>query len=421
MTTACSGDSLLLQANSGTGYTYQWRKNSVTIIGATSQTYYAKASGNYSVVVSDANCNSTSTNQILNFITQPAIPTITQSGSINLCSGGSITLSASSGYSSYNWSNGSNAQTTNVTQSGTYSVTVIDVQGCTNTGSYTVNAAIMQPTEICLVGIDSISNKNILVWDKPITTAIDSFIVFRETNVANQFGRIAAQGYSTFSTFIDNASAPQTQAYRYKLAIRDSCGVLSSLSNFHKTIHLSINVGVATSWNLIWNNYEGINPTTYNIYRGTSSNNLTLLTSLAASNTTLNSYTDLSAPSGLVYYQIELVNALPCSPSKSNNANFISSKSNIANTGNVGLNSLEVDASFKLYPNPAHSILNIEFGTKTLVQGSKLSITDMLGNEIPLNYLLSNNSNMSTINIQGFAKGIYFVKVGNQSKKLLIE
>jgi len=72
------------------------------------------------------------------------------------------------------------------------------------------------------VSIDSTTNKNLLVWDKPITTAIDSFIVYKETNVANVFSRIAAQSYSTFSSYLDNASNPQIQPYRYKLAIRDT-------------------------------------------------------------------------------------------------------------------------------------------------------------------------------------------------------
>ena len=47
----CSGDSLKLLANTGTGLTYQWTKNAVNIAGATKSSYTAKTAGNYRVVV----------------------------------------------------------------------------------------------------------------------------------------------------------------------------------------------------------------------------------------------------------------------------------------------------------------------------------------------------------------------------------
>ena len=123
-TATCPGDSLLLQASTGTNYTYMWRKNSVDISSATSVNYYAKNSGNYSVTISDGNCSVTSANQTINFYSVPTTPTIQATGSLNLCSGGIITLSTNSGYNSYNWSNNGNTQSINITQSGVYTVIV---------------------------------------------------------------------------------------------------------------------------------------------------------------------------------------------------------------------------------------------------------------------------------------------------------
>src|SRR5262245_46706774 len=62
----CNGDSVLLTASSGTCYTYKWRRNVGNISGATSQTYYAKITGNYAVFVTVASpfCTSLS-NSIL--------------------------------------------------------------------------------------------------------------------------------------------------------------------------------------------------------------------------------------------------------------------------------------------------------------------------------------------------------------------
>lgn len=52
--TFCAGDSVVLTANSGAGLTYQWRKGSNNISGATSISYTAKTAGTYRVVVSNA-------------------------------------------------------------------------------------------------------------------------------------------------------------------------------------------------------------------------------------------------------------------------------------------------------------------------------------------------------------------------------
>ncbi|MBP9882093.1 MAG: SBBP repeat-containing protein [Chitinophagales bacterium] len=57
----CLGDSVILTANSGAGLTYQWKKGSATIAGATNQSYTAKNPATYKVIVTNANgCAKTS-------------------------------------------------------------------------------------------------------------------------------------------------------------------------------------------------------------------------------------------------------------------------------------------------------------------------------------------------------------------------
>ena len=50
-TTFCAGQSVVLNVNIQTGVTYQWRKNSVNISGATSSSYTASVAGNYRCIV----------------------------------------------------------------------------------------------------------------------------------------------------------------------------------------------------------------------------------------------------------------------------------------------------------------------------------------------------------------------------------
>ncbi|HNM28953.1 MAG TPA: SBBP repeat-containing protein [Chitinophagales bacterium] len=60
-TTICSGSSVTLSANTGTGLTYQWKKGNANIAGATASTYAATTAGGYKVVITNANgCSKTS-------------------------------------------------------------------------------------------------------------------------------------------------------------------------------------------------------------------------------------------------------------------------------------------------------------------------------------------------------------------------
>ncbi|MBL7925058.1 MAG: T9SS type A sorting domain-containing protein, partial [Bacteroidia bacterium] len=60
-TTFCAGDSVILQASSGAGLTYQWLQGTSVISGATASSYTAKLARTYKVTVTNANgCSKTS-------------------------------------------------------------------------------------------------------------------------------------------------------------------------------------------------------------------------------------------------------------------------------------------------------------------------------------------------------------------------
>ncbi len=417
-TAKCQGDTILVSANTGSGYTYQWNLNGVAISGATAATYGTTLGGNYSVSVGNGTCTVTSQPVSISFVSPPALPTITPNGNINLCGSGSVFLTASSGFTSYHWNTGATTQNITATQSGVYSVTVTGASSsCKATGFYTLNASVMAPTPICAVGVDSASSKNLVIWNPPVTTQIDSFIVYKEGTIANQFNRIGAVWYHAFSTFLDINSNPQQQAERYELGIRDSCGILSSLSTYHKTIHLTINQGVGSTWNLLWNNYEGFNFGTFNIYRGTTSTNMTLLTSLASTNF---SYTDLTPPSGLIYYQIEAVNPNGCAPA-TRQYSYSSTRSNIVNDAGlitIGLNALAINDEFTLYPNPATEELNILF---KLVNGNSkktIDIMDITGRIIITKQTIVNSGDLEKINVSELSQGVYMVKIKDENSEV---
>jgi PKD repeat protein len=332
--TICKGDSILLQASAGTGYTYQWFHNNTMIVGATNQNYTAKNVGNYRIVVSDNQCSQTSPAFVLN--QYPSIqPVIQSTGIIQPCTTDSMQLSLLVNYNQYNWNTGATTSSIYVKQTGYYQVAVSDNFGCNLTSQpFVVSSSYLNPPSICIVGVDS-ANHNRLVWERQNNALIDSFYVYKEGFITGQYDKIGALDFDTTSLFVDINSNPAIKAYKYKIAAVDTCGGVSLLSDLHKTIHLTINAGLNGSWNLIWDGYQGFQFSTYRIYRGTNGNNLSLLTQLPS---TATSYTDLNPPTGTVFYQIEVIKSTGCYPdttvSKAN-TNYNTSRSNTANNGNI--------------------------------------------------------------------------------------
>jgi hypothetical protein len=167
------------------------------------------------------------------------------------------------------------------------------------------------PTDICIVLVDSNTNKNLIAWERPNTAVIDSYKIYRETTQAGVYELVGAKAQNQLSIVIDQNSNPFQRAYRYYLSIVDTSGKESKVGNIHKTLHLTANKGVGNEINLIWSHYYGFQFSTYKIYRGTKPTNMVLLDSIQSS---LSTYTDLSPPSGLLYYQVVVVKNDTCYP-----------------------------------------------------------------------------------------------------------
>jgi len=80
----------------------------------------------------------------INVNAAPAQPTISASGSTTLCSGGSVTLTASSG-TSYLWSNGATTPSIVVSTAGTYTVQVTNAAGCQSVASLGTTVIVGTP------------------------------------------------------------------------------------------------------------------------------------------------------------------------------------------------------------------------------------------------------------------------------------
>jgi len=427
-TNRCVGGSVLYTCTTNAANpTYQWNINGVPIGGATQSTYPATVNGVYTVTVyTNGTCPKTSASVTANFNnTAPTAPTISQTGAISGCSGGIINLNASNGFTSYLWSNGATAQNINITTSGNYYVIGTNSSNCTaQSNSLVINPSYLSAPEICLVTVDTVIDKNLIAWDKSgyIAAEVDSFIVMKEGIYAGVYNRIGAKSYNQLSEFTDVNSNALARADRYKIAVKDSCGNLTLPSGHYKTMHLQITPGNGLQRNLSWSHAEGI---PYAFYYRINRWHQGVWATIDSVQSNLNTYTDLNVPDLNVDYIVEIKLSQPCTSSKSMQAARVSCTSNSSTNRTflispitVGISEVEQQLNFNIYPNPAKDLLNIEVNLKLNIKDLKLKILDVVG-KLVMNETISNQH--TELNIQYLNKGIYFVRVGNTVKKLVVD
>lgn len=175
----CQGDSVVLAANTGTGYSYQWYRNNTPVTGSTNDSLTVNTSGQYTVKVTSANGCSNSANALDITVNPLPVATITPSANAAICQGDSLLLTSGSGpRQTYRWFNGP-LQITGVAidqfkarTTGSYSVLVADSNGCekrSTSVSLTVNSLpsvgtiLSGPAAFCeggsvVIGVPSATN-----------------------------------------------------------------------------------------------------------------------------------------------------------------------------------------------------------------------------------------------------------------------
>lgn len=289
-----------------------------------------------------------------------------------------------------------------------YTVTMSTSDGCNASTEVSVTLKPMDAPMICIVSVDS-TNKNILYWGKTISAIKDSFYIYRETNVSNVYKKIGTVSSANEGVYIDTLSFPDIQSNKYAISIKDSCEFESVKSISHKTMHLTINQGQNNSWNLIWEPYEGIEVSSYYIYRGLNSKDMVLIGTTSGSST---QYSDFNAPSGYVYYQIEVVSPSVCNiMNKLKSAKVSSfyniSHSNIATNRSTGISKVQNESKFSIYPNPADNQLYIELSKNETIKGI-IEITNIEGQTVKTSKF---NSRKLPIDVSDLKSGFYTIMI----------
>jgi hypothetical protein len=158
-TSFCSPGSVTLNANIGSGLSYQWRQNNVNIPGETNPSYTANTSGNYNCIVTNS-CGSATSNSItVTVLTSIPSAIIIAGGATSFCSPGSVILSANTGSGlSYQWRvngvniAGSTLSSFAATTGGNYSCLVTNSCGSTLSNIITITEDVLPAATVSIVG-----------------------------------------------------------------------------------------------------------------------------------------------------------------------------------------------------------------------------------------------------------------------------
>ncbi|MBL7953112.1 MAG: T9SS type A sorting domain-containing protein [Flavobacteriales bacterium] len=243
-TTFCSGGSVTLSGNTGTGFTYSWSRNGTVISGASASTYAATLAGSYTRRVTNGGCSATSSALTVTVSGTGSTPIVTTSGSASLCTGSSVVLSTSTGTGyAYSWRrdgnviSGATGSSYTANQAGSYTVSVTS-GGCTGTSVATVVTVNAPPAASC--------SSNATAATVGVTVS----------------GGLAPYTYSWNTSPVQStATATVTNSGTYSVVVTDARGCTASCST---TITVAGNscTGTRTETQAVWGSTTGT-PATY--------------------------------------------------------------------------------------------------------------------------------------------------------------
>lgn len=428
----CAGGSVTLSGSGivATPGTYTWTggiTNGVSFIPSGTVTY--------TVTGLDANgCSDTASTTVVFH----NLPNVTANASAtSICPGTNITLNGG-GAATYTWlpAGVSNGVAFVPTGSGTYTVTGTDTNHCSNTASVSITVPVMVTPDICMVTVDSLSQNNLIIWDKTAYTNVDTFYVYRDT-ANNAFGLIGKVPYDSLSQFVDTVRTlyaangdPAASSWRYKIAIKDTCGNLSPKSPYHQSIFMQNNSG-----NFTWSEYkiEGQSLpvpslTNYLFKRDNTANgNFATIQTLSASSI---SYTD---PAYATYqatadWRVETQWSTSCTATykliggNGTMGAINTSRSNIKTNRATGIAAKAKSIETVIYPNPAKESITIELQAANAT--TYYEVVNAMGQQV-LTGSIPSGQLRTTISVNMLNSGVYLLQIRNNSgqtvRKLIIE
>jgi len=316
----------------------------------------------------------------------------------------STELIAPSGYHSYNWNTGDTTQSITITEGGAYGVDVSSGFSC---GEQLVIEAPepqmpqhnFQP---CLVTVDEQTNKNLLVYQAIQDIGVDSVLIYKFNEDLNIYRNIATLPVDNEGLFLDEYSFPDQKSESYKIALKDTAGIISDKSLPQKTVYLEGYIDVSSNVQLSWSDFEGFDFANFKVYRSLGESDFELIATLSNQNY---QYTDVAPPEGEKKYKIVVDKETPC---QVGGLSYSASVSNTILLSPLDVNYIEYLERISIYPNPFSSVFKVEFHkphSEVLVE-----LLDTYG-RVVASQSVDKNQHKASFSIPDKAKGMYFVQV----------
>jgi len=395
-------------------YVYLWSDAS------TASTLNGLVAGVYNLTVTDANgCSATKSE----FLSDPTmldaygndIPTNcgTNTGSID------ITVSNGSGLYSYQWTNGAVTEDISGLYPGDYGVTITDLfDGCVKALQFGVNSttANYEP-EVCLVTVDTLDEKNIIVWERPSIGGIKEFVIYRETSAPGVYRYIGTNPIDSLTEMKDTLANTDLHTWKYKISAIDSCGVETGVSEIeHRPIYLTVDTNGIGLPSLVWTSYMGRPYSDYVVKRNANGTGWVDVVTLPASQ---NSFVDLNCPSGSIEYTIEALFTTTCNSTR---GAINTTRSNIKSPSSVvvGLKgNTTIENNVSLFPNPSQDNFTVSLANKAK-ENVNIDVVNALG-QVVYTTTINEASKATTIAATSWNTGVYFVRINSSEMHSVIK
>lgn len=268
---------------------------------------------------------------------------------------------------------------------------------------------VIQPDSLTSPIIKYIStskeNNNIIVWDLPTSKLYSSTGVYRESlKYPSKWDLIGKTTTMTSNQFIDQASIPEIQAYRYRLSAFDQCGNETLLSQEHRSIKLRVVKINSLDHLLTWNTFEGCNINTFRIYKGTDPDDLQLIDSVSS-----NQYYDniISSDHEDAFYRVDAVFESKNTDPKAAQFLLYASSNITSGLSLTGIKDTTIKKGLQIYPNPS-SVQTTLFFPNPLGKSYKVTIVDITGKSV---FFKAISTSQVEVYIGNLKDGIYMVRV----------
>ncbi len=433
-TTFCTGGNVTLTANSGSSYLWS--------SGQTTQSISVSAAGTYTVrVTNTSGASAVSSGVTVTVTTSIATPTVTASGPLSFCPGGSVTLTSSTA-NSYRWSTGATTQSIVVSSTGTYKVTVTS-GSCTATSSNVAVTVTSTPTVPTVTASGSLS----FCPGATVTLTSTQALSYQWSN-----------GATTRSIVVASAGTYWVRAYGGPNCYSQSANVVTSLKSAPSKPTVSSSGSTTLTSAQPSLTLTSSNATTYSWNNGTTSRSNTI-TSQGSYRVTVTNSSGCTAISDAISVSANGCTPPPVPTISLGGANVLVSGqtvtitcssaggylwSNGATTQSITVSAAgtftvrayngggcystslpvtvytvlarsarpkDVNLSLETYPNPAESYLQVNF--QTPVAGDyKSELIDLEGRAILSNEISATiGSNNFELDLRNIQRGIYFLRV----------